>query len=185
MFIFILPHFLFSFLYSFLYLFLFSFLFFFFYISFVLSFSFSFSSPAFFVHYFVLFFIPLFFFLIATSYWLSWRNCNCLVTKMFRIKTPSNAQSTPKSKPKKHKLQYVCDSLLTTSLSQVVNRFVACQNLFSADLLQVVSTSCNKSANDNLQQVCGVLSCIYKLSLFMWLYSDVYGVKRRIKKTRS
>ena len=38
------------------------------------------------------------------------------------------------------------DSLLTTSLLQVVNRFVEidCQNLLSTDLLQVVSTSCKK-----------------------------------------
>ena len=39
------------------------------------------------------------------------------------------------------------DSLLTTSLLQV-----DCQNLLSTGLLQVVSTRCNKSANDKLQQ---------------------------------
>ena len=40
-----------------------------------------------------------------------------------------------------------CDSLLTASLLQV-----DCQNLLSTGLLQVVSKSCNKSANDKLQQ---------------------------------
>ena len=40
-----------------------------------------------------------------------------------------------------------CDSLLMTRLLQV-----DCKNLLSTDLLQVVSTSCNKSANDKLQQ---------------------------------
>ena len=47
-----------------------------------------------------------------------------------------------------------CDSLLTTSLLQVVNRLVQtdCAYLLPTGLLQVVSTSCNKSANDNLQQ---------------------------------
>ena len=46
------------------------------------------------------------------------------------------------------------DSLLTTSLLQVVNRLVASwlSKLLSTSLLQVVSTSCNKSANDKLQQ---------------------------------
>ena len=46
-----------------------------------------------------------------------------------------------------------CNSLSTTSLLQVVNRLVSCQdycqNLLSTSLLQVVSTSCNKSGNDN------------------------------------
>ena len=50
-----------------------------------------------------------------------------------------------------------CDSLivddktvakLSTDLLQV-----DCQNLLSTGLLQVVSTSCNKSANDKLQKV--------------------------------
>ena len=47
-----------------------------------------------------------------------------------------------------------CDSLLTTSLLQVVHRLVQtdCAYLLPTGLLQVVSTSCNKSANDNLQQ---------------------------------
>ena len=40
-----------------------------------------------------------------------------------------------------------CDGLLTTRLFQV-----DCQNLLSKGLLQVVSTSCNKSVNDKLQQ---------------------------------
>ena len=47
------------------------------------------------------------------------------------------------------------DSLLTTSLLQVVDRLVASclSKLVITGLLQVVSTSCNKSANDTLQQV--------------------------------
>ena len=71
-----------------------------------------------------------------------------------------------------------CDSLLMTSALQV-----GFQNLLSTGLLRVVSTSCNKSANDNkpdltrllqsvdklkqtgeidnLQQVCGVFGCIF------------------------
>ena len=53
-------------------------------------------------------------------------------------------------------VRMACDSLLTTSLLQVVNRLVA--SIFSKlfinklDLLQVVSTSCNKCANDKMQQ---------------------------------
>ena len=46
-------------------------------------------------------------------------------------------------------------SLLTTSMLHVVNidlLQVDCQNLLSTAFLQVVSTSCNKSANDKLQQ---------------------------------
>ena len=46
-------------------------------------------------------------------------------------------------------------SLLTTSMLHVVHidlLQVDCQNLLSTAFLQVVSTSCNKSANDKLQQ---------------------------------
>ena len=47
-----------------------------------------------------------------------------------------------------------CDSLLTTSLSQVFDKLVDVdyQNLLSAGLVQDVSTICNKTANDKLQQ---------------------------------
>ena len=41
-----------------------------------------------------------------------------------------------------------CDSLLTTSLLQVLLLQVDSQNVLSTSLLQVVSTCCNKSAND-------------------------------------
>ena len=57
-----------------------------------------------------------------------------------------------------------CDSLLT-SLWQVFNGLVASclsklVNLLSAGLLQVVSTSCTKSADDKLQQVLKVTSLL-------------------------
>ena len=41
--------------------------------------------------------------------------------------------------------------LVTTTLLQVVNRLVS-KLIISTGLLQVLSTSCNKSANDKLQQ---------------------------------
>ena len=49
---------------------------------------------------------------------------------------------------------HACESLLTTSLLQVVNELVqvGCQYLLSTGLLRIVSTSCNMSANDKLQQ---------------------------------
>ena len=48
-----------------------------------------------------------------------------------------------------------CDNLLATSLCCKLSTDllqVDCQNLLPTGLLQVVSTSCNKSANDKLQQ---------------------------------
>ena len=57
-------------------------------------------------------------------------------------------------KPMSGCAQVACNSLLTTSLLQVVNSLlqVDCQNLLSTGLLQVVLTSCKKSAIDKLQQ---------------------------------
>ena len=59
-----------------------------------------------------------------------------------------------------------CDSLLTTGLLQVVNRIV--KNCFS----QVVSTSCNKSANnDKLRHTCCnlmKLTSLLQLLISLW-----------------
>ena len=65
------------------------------------------------------------------------------------------------------------------SLCKLIRLQVDCQNLLSTDLLQVVSTSCNKSANDKLQQAwiqlvkstsffatSGCFSCASALSVF-------------------
>ena len=61
------------------------------------------------------------------------------------------------NKPISGCVRMACDSL-TTSLLQVVNRVVArcqqtcCKLIICTGLLQLVSTSCNKSANDKLRQ---------------------------------
>ena len=47
-----------------------------------------------------------------------------------------------------------CDSLLTTSCKLSTDLFqVDCQNLLSTSLQQVVSTSCNNSANDKFATI--------------------------------
>ena len=76
------------------------------------------------------------------------------------------------------RIRMACDSLLTTSLLQVVKRLVAsCQQTccklivitchqqtcckLTTGLLQVVSTTCNKSANDKLQQAFNRLFAVW------------------------
>ena len=102
-------------------------------------------------------------------------------------------------KPISGYVRMACDSLLqqvccklSTDLLQVVNWLVAscqqtcCKLIISTGMLQVVSTSCNKSANgklqqadkiDNLQQVCGVF-CLRRLpvlSEFISIGPSSYG----------
>ena len=111
---------------------------------------------------------------------------------ILKLKLILNTQS------KTSKLQQVCGHLLATTcyeqanirmrsrgLRQLVdNKSVACchdcQNLLSTGLLQVVSRSCNNSANDNLQRTTLPYTCYYVPSCY---YGAVYVRAKRIITT--